>query len=515
MQSSADSYHLEINGIAEGPMTVRELLWKVGMTNNDDVIYFRTEGSGEWQPMEGNLERLRQLAADSADMPASPQSPPKLKLKKRGESAPPIGSDTPPPFPSEPASTEYHIETPPPLPGGPDDFSSPPQFEYTDDNPPPPPGSPGYHSAPPPLQPTAAPAPQYNPNTPPLPQSAPTPPPVGIATLLTVALVISTLVAIYVFFLMPQDVSASAKRRTESAFTREIRGLNYTILTKSEAEAWKAAALEKLSGFASKAKTEAAASTDRSLTLAVITENIITKHAAGAKALHMAAVNAHNLKNGYDAGSSSDVRSLRSLELAMEIAEPYLPSECRDDLANGRYGNVASAVRANGFSRLNSLFEEDIRTTETQLLAELAQIKPTADDAEGFAARTMYAVPSDVSSVAKGTTDTSGRFYLKLAPGDYYVIATTGPIGDMPPIEWAKGFKVRALADNILSLDDTNPGTGGSENLWKPQETAAMLRDINAIGKQAGVLSSTLNKTRKFRSDLDKLNDAIDRLLNN
>ena len=102
MQSSGDSYHVEINGIAEGPMTVRDLVWKIGMAGNDDVIRFRQEGSGDWQPLEGNRDRLQQLASAEPGQAAAPASPPKLKLKRRGDAPSPSGNETPPPFPSEP-----------------------------------------------------------------------------------------------------------------------------------------------------------------------------------------------------------------------------------------------------------------------------------------------------------------------------------------------------------------------------------------------------------------------------
>jgi len=149
MQSSGDSYHLEINGIAEGPMTVRDLVWKIGMANSDDVILFRLEGSADWQPLEGNRERLQQLATGEPAQAAAPASPPKLKLKKRCDAPSPNGNETPPPFPSEPPTPPSSLETPPPPPGAPVSPVLPEGFEYTDDNPPPPPGAPGYHPPPP------------------------------------------------------------------------------------------------------------------------------------------------------------------------------------------------------------------------------------------------------------------------------------------------------------------------------------------------------------------------------
>ena len=83
MESPAPRYHLEINGIAEGPMTAREMAWKIGMTGVDDVVLFRRDGSADWLPLEGNKEQIQQLVALESSAEGAPASPPKLKLKKR------------------------------------------------------------------------------------------------------------------------------------------------------------------------------------------------------------------------------------------------------------------------------------------------------------------------------------------------------------------------------------------------------------------------------------------------
>ncbi len=517
MQSSGDSYHLEINGIAEGPMTVRDLLWKVGMTNTDDVILFRLEGSADWQTLEGNQERLRQLASAEAGQVATPASPPKLKLKRRDGAPTPSGSETPPPFPSVPPAVPTSQDTPPPFPGAPVSPENAEASEYTDDNPPPPPGATGYQPAPPSHPPTPPAFPQFNPGAqapPPAPSSPPSPP-IRIGMLLTVSFVITLALAGYIFFLMPQDVAASAKRKAETAYVREVSGLFYVVLTKSQAEAWKASSLEKLAAFGSKARAEAVASAGRSLPLTSSMQEVIAKYAAGARALSLAGINAKHLSAGYDANSSRDVRALLSLELAMEIAESYLPPECRGDLEGRRYSMVAMAVKGVGFTNLKAAFEAEILTAENRLKTELAQIKPTADEAKGLARRTMYEVPTEIIAVARGTSDNLGRFELRLAPGDYVVIATTDPIGGSPAIEWARPFKVQPLTENTLSLNDANLGTKGDGSLWKATETLAIERDIIAAIDQAGRISDALSETQKLRVDIDELQAKVGRLLDN
>ena len=494
-------------------MSVRDLVWKIGMASSDDVILFRATDSDQWQPLDGQLETLKQLASAESATSAAPASPPKLKLKKRVDSPPQSGTDTPPPFPSEPAWPE----TPPPFPVLADGSEIPPTNEWTDDNPPPPPGSPGYQAVPPggyptptivpPLTPTPQPAPP--------PPNAPTSQPVRITTLLTASVLITTVLAGYIFFLMPQEIAASAKVRTKGSYVREVGGLNFKVLTKNQAITWKAASLEKLTSFSAKAKSEASASAARSQKLVGQTDDIIAKHAAGARALSTAAICAKNLSASYDPGSHRDVNTLRKLELAIETAEIYLPPECRGDLEGGRYGTVALAVRNHGFTKLKSSFEEEIETAETRLKSELEQVKPTADEAKGFARRMMYEVPAEIIPQAKGASDSLGRLDLKLSPGDYYVIATTGAFGDLSSIEWAQGFNVKSLTENTLSLDDTNLADKGDESLWKPAETSAIERDIDAIGQQAGYLKSALDKTQKFRSDLEEVKNKTESLLNN
>jgi hypothetical protein len=517
MQSSGDSYHVEINGIAEGPMTVRDLVWKIGMAGNDDVIRFRQEGSGDWQPLEGNRERLQQLASAEPGQAAAPASPPKLKLKRRGDAPSPSGNETPPPFPSEPPTPPTSLDTPPPPPGAPGSPEFPEVIEYTDDNPPPPPGAPGYQPIPPLPPATPPPVPQFNPGTqaPPSAPNKPQPPPVRITTLLTVSFIITVGLVGYIFFLMPQDVVGSAKRKTETSYSREVSGLFYAVLTRSQAEEWKTASLEKLAAFGSKARAEAEASAGRSLTLNGSTREIIAKYTAAARALSMAGINAKHLSSGFDPNSSRDIKALRSLELAMEIAEAYLPPECRGDVEGRRFPTVVLAVRGVGFTNLKSAFDAEILTVENRLKAELAQIKPTADAGKGLTRKTMYEVPTEIIAVARGTSDNLGRFDLRLAPGDYVVVASADPLGTSPGIEWARRFKVKALTENSINLDDTNRGTKGEGTLWKAEETSAIERDIAAAVEQAGRLDATLSETQKLRADIEELKVRVGRLLDN
>ena len=515
MQSSGDSYHLEINGIAEGPMTVRDLIWKIGMANNDDVILFRLEGSADWQPLEGNRERLQQLATGEPGQAAAPASPPKLKLKRRGDAPSPNGNETPPPFPSEPPTPPTSRETPPPPPGAPGSPVFPEVVEYTDDNPPPPPGAPGYQPIPPLPPATPPPVPQFNPGTqtPPSAPSKPKPPPVRIATLLTISFVITLGLVGYIFFLMPQDVAGSAQRKTETSYTREVSGMIYVVLTKSQAEAWKATSMEKLATFGAKAKAEANASTARSLPLTGPIQETIAKYTAGARALSLAGINAKNLSYAYDPSSPKDVKSLRTLELSMEIAEAYLPRECREDMEKGRFSTVALAVRGVGFTNLKAAFEAEILTVENRLKAEIAQVKPTADEAKGLARRTMYEVPSEIRATARGVSDNLGRFDLRLPPGDYVVIATAGPLGGTPSIDWARSFKVKPLTENTLRLEDANVGTKGEDSFWKTGDSLSIESDILAVLEQSERLNATLGQTQKLRADIDELKTQVGRMM--
>ncbi len=343
----------------------------------------------------------------------------------------------------------------------------------------------------------------------------PQPPPVRITTLLTVSFIITVGLVGYIFFLMPQDVVGSAKRKTETSYSREVSGLFYAVLTRSQAEEWKTASLEKLSAFGSKARAEAEASAGRSLTLNGSTREIIAKYTAAARALSMAGINAKHLSSGFDPNSSRDIKALRSLELAMEIAEAYLPPECRGDVEGRRFPTVVLAVRGVGFTNLKSAFDAEILTVENRLKAELAQIKPTADAGKGLTRRTMFEVPTEIIAVARGTSDNLGRFDLRLAPGDYVVVASADPLGTSPGTEWATRFKVKALTENSLSLDDANRGTKGEGTLWKAEETSAIERDIAAAVEQAGRLDATLSETQKLRADIEELKVRVGRLLDN
>lgn len=520
MESPAPRYHLEINGIAEGPMTAREMAWKIGMTGVDDVVLFRRDGSADWLPLEGNKEQIQQLVALESSAEGAPASPPKLKLKKRGETAAGDPAETPPPFPTGPASPTLGFETPPPPPGAPGGTPIPPVIEYTDDNPPPPPGSPGYPDpaqvtntfVPPTPQLSAIGAGHVSAPVPSVP-AAPAAPPVRISTLLVASLVITIGLVGYIFFLMEQDVAGSARRQGETSSSREVKGLRYTVLTKSKALEWKESAKAKLAAFGDKAKNEATASGGRSISTVTKAEEISAKYAAGARSLFLTCANAKYLSISFDEKSSKDINALRNLELAMESAEGYLPAGSRTDLEAGRFISLAMAVRSSGFESLTAAFEEEIRSVESQLKEELVRIKPIADDAAGFARKTMFMVPPETTASAVGSSDALGLFDLRLPPGDYVLIGTTETASDTPPTAWAQGFQVKPLEQNALSLNEANLGSTGSDSLWKPEETRDIERDILSIKRQAERISAALKSLQTLRNTITQSKEAMERLM--
>jgi hypothetical protein len=499
-------------------MTAREMAWKIGMTGVDDVVLFRRDGSADWLPLEGNKEQIQQLIAMESAAECAPPSPPKLKLKKRGETSAADPAETPPPFPTGPSAPPLGLETPPPPPGASGGVSLPPLIEYTDNNPPPPPGFHGYPANTHAPNTFVPPAPQLNaigsgqasaPMTPP----APAAPPVRISTLLVASLVITFSLVGYIFFLMEQDVAGSARRQGETSSSREVKGLRYTVLTKPKALEWKETAKAKLAAFADKAKTEAAASGGRSMNTAVKAEEISAKYIAAARSLYFTCSNAKYLSISFDEKSSKDINALRKLELAMESAGAYLPAGSRTDLEAGRYDDLAKAVKSSGYESLAAAFEDEIRSVESQLKEELELIRPIADDAAGFARNTMFVVPPEIAHSAVGSSDALGLFDLKLSPGDYVLIGTTETASDTPPTAWAQGFKVKPLEENTLKLHEGNLGSTGSDSLWKPEETRGIERDILSIKRQAERISVALKSLQTLRTTIMQSKEAMERLM--
>ena len=496
MESTATRYYLEINDVPEGPMSAKALTWKAGMASREDVLRYRKEGSDEWLPLDGDLDSIKQQAAQDSAAEAPVASPPKLKLKRKNEAPPPFPTDSPPPFP-----TDY----PPPPPG--DDSGAPfvPDFGYDDNNLPPPPGAP------------MAPMPQLGMGTHGMPSQQPsapaTPPhpPAKLSSLMVASLVISLAIAIYIFFLMKQDVSGSATRRSDVTGTPELRGLKYTVLTHSEAESWKSAALEKLAAFAAKAKTESDASAGRVSPLVGKADDLATKYAACSQALFLAGTNAKVLGISYTPGAPADIKSLRTLEAAMEIAEPYLSPAARTDMEGTRFGSVALAVTVEGFPKLVTEYEAEIRELESKLSAELDIIRPIDDAAGSFLSKMMYAVPEEVSATESGTADSRGQFTPELTPGDYYIIATAERGTEVKPSEWAVGFTVKALADNVVQLNETNLGNNSPDSLWKPADTSSAEQNIIAIRAQATSIRAVLEKIQTVRRNIEQRKKDLER----
>jgi hypothetical protein len=497
MKSKATRYHLEINGVAEGPMSARELTWKIGAASSDDVILFREDGSSEWIPLEGNKEKIQQLGKpDSVEEPIS--SPPKLRLKKREATTPPFPSDAPP---SPQIATDGtvlatdhgHLNAPPPPPGSlvPPLLQSgtgipsttAPQLSH---------GSPAAYSPPPPTTPAH--------------------PPAKVSTLLVAALFLSFGIVGYIFLLMKQDVAGSATRSTNGARSREVSGMKYAILSKREAQAWKTAMEGKLSAFGAKAKAEADASAVRTRPLIEKTDEIAAKYATVARALYLVGANASILGISYDPSSASDVKLLRQLEASMEIASPYLRTETRSEMEKLRFRWVASAVSTGGFSSLRKALDEEVVELESNLSAELSRIRPVTDQAADFISRTKFAVNSDALPASSGTTDALGLFDLKLSPGEYYLVGRSDNSTEERPSEWSIGFSVKALAENAIKLNDSNFGDRTTESLWKKNGAMEAERNIGSIKTQAARLRMAATKIESIRKGIDQREADMARL---
>jgi hypothetical protein len=515
MESKATKYHLEINGISEGPMSAKLMAWKIAAAQKDDIILFRAEGSGVWHPLETHREMLQQLVAAEGSSEEPAPAPPKLKLKKRGEAT---AASTPatPAIPPETQAASF--ETPPPPPGAPDGADLNANFGYTDDNPPPPPpGVPmapagangeGIYTAPPPLL-------SQNPNgAPPL---APTPsapqlPPVQTMPLLVIALVVTVSIVSYIIFFMQQDVAGSAKLSNSTGGTREVSGMKYTVLTKRAAEAWKAATLVKLTELGNKAKAEATTADSRAKPLLEKAREATEKYQAHSRALLLVGINGKILGISFNASSSTDVKLLRTLEAALEIAEPHLKAAARDDLDKGRYNSLGLNAKIYGFPNLTSAYEAEIGELETKLQAELTRIQPVVEETIGYSTDRMYTVPASTPAVTRGTTDALGLFDPKIAPGEYYIIGNVARDIDAQAAEWAVAFEVKPLTENSLPLNDLNLRSLAPTSLWKAGETLKIDQDIATIRKQAVEIEKALKQIQETRKNIERNKAELDRL---
>lgn len=499
MEPKAIRYHLEINGIAEGPMSAKDLAWKIGMANGDDVILFRREGEGQWTPLEGNRDAIMRLAEDEQAAPTEHPSPPKLKLKRRGESVAPQ------------VSPEDAPSSPPPIPG------ALPQAEpMTDaDTPPPPPGAPdSSDDALTPAQ-NFIPTTQSNQGTslPPPAAGQPILQPPRIAPLLIASFLITAVIAGYLFFFMGQPVAGSARASMGTSGARQARDLRYSIISHQVGQRWKATAIGKLTVLGDNAKavvTSSSASTDRILAEA---DELAQKYSAECRSLFMVGTNARYLGISDDHRSKPHVKATLQLESASDIAEGYLSEATRADLAGGRYKSVALAARNEGFPRLAEAFEKDVRATEAALEAEYARLRPVVDEALRFLDSMKYVVPAGTEVLATGTTDESGRFEPSLSPGSYYFVATQAGTPGEKKLEWAVSFTVKPLNENTVTLDDRNRGDSSPEALWQAADTHAAENAIAAAEQRAQRVGESLNRIREIRAGIIQFRGDLDRLL--
>jgi hypothetical protein len=334
-----------------------------------------------------------------------------------------------------------------------------------------------------------------------------------MAPLLLASLLISTLIAGYVFFLMKQPVNGSATASIGTGSPREVKDVSYAILTRQAGLKWKTASLEKLVLLGNKAKDETAASSGRADTLLAGTNELTAKYGAECRALFMVATNARYLSINFDAKAKADIKALRELESAADLAEAYLSPATRADLTGRRYQSVALATKMEGFPGLSAAFEKEIRLPEAQLTEEYERLRPIVEDATTFLGAMMYVVPEEIPAEARGWTDEFGRFEPKLAPGGYYVVASKDAAPDGSPLGWAIGFHVKALTENSLSLDDHNLGKKAPESLWQRTDTLAAERDISAIKERARQVRTLLDNIRELRAEIGQRQADVNRLL--
>jgi hypothetical protein len=348
--------------------------------------------------------------------------------------------------------------------------------------------------------------------SPPSAPATPPPPPAKLSSLLVASLVVSIAITVYIFFLMKQEVAGSVTRSFSITGAREVRGVKYVILSKNEAEAWKTAALEKLEVFGTKAKTEADASAARVSPLVSKADELVTKYAACSRALFATGFNAKTLGASYTPSAPADIRTLRTLEAAMEIAEPYLSPAARTDMEGERFGSVALAVTMEGFPKLSTEYDAEIRDLETKLDAELALVRPIDEDAVGFLSKMMYSVPEHVAATVSGTADAGGQFTPELTPGDYYVIATTERGAEPKPNQWAVGFTVKALTDNLVQLNEANLGNNSTDGLWKAADTLNAEQKIKFIRAQAASIRVVMERIQEVRRNTEQRKKDLERV---
>jgi hypothetical protein len=166
-----------------------------------------------------------------------------------------------------------------------------------------------------------------------------------------------------------------------------------------------------------------------------------------------------------------------------------------------------------GFPGLTAAFEKEIRLPEAQLTEEYERLRPVVEDATNFMGAMMYVVPEEIPAEARGWTDEFGRFEPKLAPGDYYVVASKDAAPGGSPLGWAIGFQVKALTENTLSLDDHNLGNKAPESLWQRTDTLAAERDISAIRDRARQVRALLDNIRELRTEIGQRQADLNRLL--
>ena len=511
MELNEPRYHLDINGLTAGPMTGKELAWKIAAASQDDVVRFRLEGSAEWLPAEKHTQQAHPHEA-AAQAPNPMPSPPKLRLKKRTEAVAP--SEMPPPPPSGLTGHASGMDVPPPPPGFPCDVPLAASTIYTDDNPPPPPGAltppepPGSVNLIPPTPPQ--PSPPTPPVSQPLPVSAP-PAAARLTTLLVSSFIITLGIAIYFLVFMKQEVSGLARYGAGSGPEKAMKGMRYSIIKADEAEAWKAARLAQLTTFAAQAKAEAEACSGRIDPLMGGVQELALKYDAGSRALLFLGAGARNLGIKYESESLSDRKTLRSIEAALEIADQYLQSKTRADLEKGNFTQVAIAARNEGFPTLSRAFEAEASAIETKLESALASARPTAQTAIGFVNRTLYSLTTETPCAASGLTDEMGQFNPQLAPGDYYLIASDAGAEGSRPCRWAIQFTVKPFAENVVMLNDENLGGGSPQALWRPEEMANAERDIDTLGRQFERATKSSAKVKEMRRAIEHRKSELDR----
>ena len=500
MDSEPKPYILETNGVVEGPLSVKDILWKVSAAQPDDVLRMRRTDSTDWSDPRLRLSELVNGPASEEKNPPRDDAPPKLKLRLAPRKTDQAGNEMPPPALAQPGaargepepsvSQEYTDENPPPPPP----FDA---FVEPDTAPPPPPESAGVAAAGATGMPSGSSA---------HPATQPTPPP--WKALLIVSAALTACIAGYVLLLMRQPVMANI-----TGGTSEISTARYFVFTESQADAWKKATRVRMDDLGERAAREAAESAAKHSELLADTDDVVARFRAGIDALRTVVTNARRLKGGFDTGDRNDVRRHLELEAALDIASPYLDGVVWRELENRNYASIMQAALINGLSQIEADYQKRIAAVESKLRQAEDSLSITHDASQRYVSELMYSPTPGTEMEAEGAADRRGRFETDLRPGDYYVVASSTDTVNGRRF-WGVPLKVKPLEDNLLFLEEDNEGYSSQESLWKPEDAQKVedgarkiRRQMSEIRKRVAQIQELTLLIRSRKQEMSLLSD--------